>query len=209
MPYICQIRCSGLAGGSQAWILGTCYVVQLTYSSSQCTHVNVLLNIVYPDIHDDVIKWKHFPRYWPFARGIHRSPVNSPHKGQWRGALMFSWICALNKRLSKQSRGWWYETPSRSLWRHCNVVMYNRHFQDDSVVIDGNYFNTTFRYVFYHHYTDVIMGAIASQITSLTIVYSIVYSGADQRKHQSSASLAFVRGIHRGPVNSPHKCPVT
>ena len=41
-------------------------------------------------IHDDVIKWKHFPRNWPFVRGIHRSPVNSPHKGQWRVALMFS-----------------------------------------------------------------------------------------------------------------------
>ena len=50
---------------------------------------------------------------------------------------------------------------------------------------------------------------MASQITSLTIVYSNVYSGSDQRKHQSSASLAFVRGIHRGPVNSPHKWPVT
>ena len=59
------------------------------------------------------------------------------------------------------------------------------------------------------HYDDVIMGAIASQITSLTIVYSTVYSDADQRKHQSSASLAFVRGFQRGPVNSPHKCPVT
>ena len=59
------------------------------------------------------------------------------------------------------------------------------------------------------HYGDIIMGAIASQITSLTIVYSIVYSDADQRKHQSSASLAFVQGIHRGPVNSPHKWPVT
>ena len=44
--------------------------------------------------HDDVIKWKHFPRYWPFVRGIHRSPVNYPHKGQWRGASMFSLICA-------------------------------------------------------------------------------------------------------------------
>ena len=53
------------------------------------------------------------------------------------------------------------------------------------------------------------MGAIASQITSLTIVYSTVYSDADQRKHQSSASLAFVRGIHRFPVNSPHQWPVT
>ena len=53
------------------------------------------------------------------------------------------------------------------------------------------------------------MGAMASQITSLTIVYSTVYSGADQRKHQSSASLAFVRGIHRWPVNCPHKGPVS
>ena len=45
-------------------------------------------------VHDDVIKWKHFPRYWPRARGIHRWAVNSPHKGQWRGALMFSLISA-------------------------------------------------------------------------------------------------------------------
>ena len=59
------------------------------------------------------------------------------------------------------------------------------------------------------HYNDVIKGVMASQITSLAIVYSSVYSGADQRKHQSSASLAFVRGIHRWPVNSPHKWPVT
>ena len=44
--------------------------------------------------HDDVIKWKHFSRYWSFVRGSHRSPVNSPHKGQWRGAFMFSLICA-------------------------------------------------------------------------------------------------------------------
>ena len=59
------------------------------------------------------------------------------------------------------------------------------------------------------HYGDIIMSAMASQLTSLTIVYSNVYSGADQRNHQSSASPAFVRGIHRWPVNSPHKGPVT
>ena len=59
------------------------------------------------------------------------------------------------------------------------------------------------------HYSDVIMGAMASQIISLTIIYSTVYSGADQRKHKSSTSLAFVRGIHRWPVNSPHKGPPT
>ena len=59
------------------------------------------------------------------------------------------------------------------------------------------------------HYDDVKMSALASQITSLTVVYSTVYLSADQRKHQSFASLAFVRGLHRGPVNSPHKWPVT
>ena len=75
-----------------------------------------------PPRHDDVIKWKNFPRYWPFVRGIHRSP---------------------------------------------------------------------------------------SQITILTIVCATKYSGADQRKHQSSVSLTFVQGIHRWQVNSPHKGPVT
>ena len=59
------------------------------------------------------------------------------------------------------------------------------------------------------HYSDVIMGVMAFQLTSLRIVYSTVYLGADQRKHQISASLAFVRGIHQWPMNSPHKGPVT
>ena len=65
-----------------------------------------------------------------------------------------------------------------------------------------------YKSAFMLHYCDVIMNAMSPQITSLSIVYSTVYSDADQRKHQSSASLAFVRGIHRGPVNSPHKGPV-
>ena len=56
----------------------------------------------------------------PLWGGIHRSPVNSPHKGQWPGALMFCLICALNKRLIKPLWLWWFETPSRSLWRYCN-----------------------------------------------------------------------------------------
>ena len=56
--------------------------------------------------HDDVIKWKHFPRYWPFVRGIRRSPVNSPHKGQWCGALMFSLICAwINSSVNYRDAG--------------------------------------------------------------------------------------------------------
>ena len=67
--------------------------------------------------HDDVIKWKHFPFYWPFVRGIHRSPVDSLTE-----ALSFDvfFDLRLNERLNKQSRCQWSETPSRSLWRHCN-----------------------------------------------------------------------------------------
>ena len=61
--------------------------------------------------HDDVIKWKHFLRYWPFVRGIHRSPVNSQHKGQWRRALMFSLICA-------RINSWVNNREARDLRRH-------------------------------------------------------------------------------------------
>ena len=62
-----------------------------------------------------------FSRYWPFfVRGIHRSPVNSPHKGQWRGAFDVFFDLRLNIRLCKQSCGWWFETPSRPLWGHSN-----------------------------------------------------------------------------------------
>ena len=64
-----------------------------------------------PTTHDDVIKWKHFPRYWLFVRGIHRSPVNSPHKGQWRGALMFSLICT-------RINGWVNNREAGDLARH-------------------------------------------------------------------------------------------
>ena len=68
-----------------------------TPSRSLWRHCHVCLVLLRLDddrfYHDDVIKWKHFPRNWPFVRGIHRSPVNSLHKGQWRGTLMFSLIC--------------------------------------------------------------------------------------------------------------------
>ena len=73
--------------------------------------------------HDGVIDWKHFPRYWPFVRGIHRSLVNSPHKVQWRGALTVFFDVHLYKRLSKLSIRPWFKTPSRSLWCHCNAMI--------------------------------------------------------------------------------------
>ena len=63
----------------------------------------------------DTIKWKHFPRYWPFVRGC-----NSPHKGQSRGALIVFFDLRLNIRLGRQTLNWWFETPSLSVWRRCN-----------------------------------------------------------------------------------------
>ena len=70
-------------------------------------------------IHDDVIKWKHFPCYWPFVWGIHRSPVNSLHKGQWLGALMFSLICVwINGWVNNREAG-----DLRRYHAHCDVIV--------------------------------------------------------------------------------------
>ena len=91
------------------------------------TYILELLKIVtFSDVfvpHDDVIKWKHFPRYCPFVRGIHWWPVNFPHKGQWRGALMYSFICAwINGWVNNREAGDW-----RHRRAHYDViVMYTR-----------------------------------------------------------------------------------
>ena len=65
--------------------------------------------------HDDVTKWKHFPRYWSFVREIHCSLVYYPHKKQWRRALMFSLICVWTNELGNNR----FKTPSHALWHHC------------------------------------------------------------------------------------------
>ena len=100
---------------------GHCALVEGRGSRSNLRIVGCLLlpHCLYPivslaylwNFNDDVIKWKHFPRYCPFVRGIHRSPVNSPHKGQWRGTSMFSLICVwingwLNNREAGDLRGY-------------------------------------------------------------------------------------------------------
>ena len=85
--YVYQPRSKKISLDFQYCIIGV---------SDRNKHFVILHMMIYSSFnkfYDDVIKWKHFPRYWPFVRGIHRSPVNSPHKGQWRGALMFSLIC--------------------------------------------------------------------------------------------------------------------
>ena len=111
------------------------------------------------------------------------------------------------KRLGKNevnrrgTQGLWYIVMKYSVT--CAAVLTNK--------IEAAW-NAIYIYIYIYkvpHHNDVIMGAMSSQITSLTIVYSTVYSDADQRRHQSSAPLAFARGIHRWPVNSRHKGPVT
>ena len=80
--------------------------------------------------HEDIIKGKHFPRYWPFVRGIHRSPVNSPHKGQWRGALMFSLICVwINGSVNNREAG----DLRRHRAHYDAIVMCPRAAMDDGV----------------------------------------------------------------------------
>ena len=82
--------------------------------------------------HDDVIKWKHFPRYWPFVQGIHRSPVNSLHKGQWCGALIFSLICTwINSWVNNREAGDLsrhcdhYDVTVTTSHGHCNTITNN------------------------------------------------------------------------------------
>ena len=167
------------------------------------------------------------------------SRITSHLCGEFTGDRSFDvfFDLRLNKRLSKQSGGWWIETPSHPLWRYIMSYSIDVHWRRETrsqnywiaskltgawtmVPLRGlSNFRATWQIPHttwnicvewsHWHYNDVILCSMASQITSLTNVYSNFYSGADQRKNQSSASLAFVWGKHRWPVISPHKWPVT
>ena len=116
----------------------------------------------------------------------------------------------LNKRLSKQSTRRRFETPSRSSWRQCNGIGHSIKKQDDLNGITGiQTWDLHVQNTNKSHYIDVIMGAIASQITGVSIAYSTVCSGVEQRNHQNSVPLAVLRWIQQCPVNSPCKGPVT
>ena len=90
--------------GTERWLYIMMRVIWATYVWFYSLHWSCHFNhplcvflccvLLWFGTHDDLIKWKHFPRNWPFVREIHRSPVNFPHKGQWSGALMFSLIYA-------------------------------------------------------------------------------------------------------------------
>ena len=106
-----------------------CIVVLVKWVHYSLRHrINVPPFKIQDSIHDDVIKWRHFPRYWPFVRRIHRSPVNSPHKGQWRGALMFTLICA-------RIKGWVNNCEAGDLRRnraHYDVIVMHRLFRGNT-----------------------------------------------------------------------------
>ena len=120
---------------------------------------------------------------------------------------------ASNNRIKRKSRRRNANNKANDVRKSSSCA---RDFDKDSVRYDGR--NNAVQNIFQpdslqnpqdSHYNDVMMSTMASQIAGLTIVYSNVDSDSYQRKHQSSASLAFVGGIHRSPVNSPHKRPVT
>ena len=102
------------------WRSGACRI-HLRVPDFQMSCRDLTTGTGFFDCHDDVIKWRHFPRCWPFVRGIHRSPVNFPHKGQWRGALMFSLICAgINAWVNNREAG-----DLRRHQAHYDVIVMN------------------------------------------------------------------------------------
>ena len=140
------------------------------------------------NVHDDVIKWKHLPRYWPFVRGIHRSPVNSPHKGQWRGALMFSLICVW-------INGWVNNGEADEMRGH-------RVHHDVTVMLQLDvYFGKWLHWRHNDH-----------DCVSNHQPYDCLLNRLFRRKSKKTSKLR-VTGLCVGnspvPVNSPHKGPVT
>ena len=126
--------------------------------------------------HDDVIKWKHFPRYWPFVRGIYRSPVNSPHKGQWCGALMFSLIWAwTNDWVSNREAGY--------LRRH--------RAQYDVIVMIMNIYQKSISFFFLWNFT-VLVYLLNDNDLKIKVISVLHY-------------WPFVMGIKRWQADSPHK----
>ena len=147
--------------------------------------------------------WRHRMKASPALLAL--SEGNPPVAGalSWRWPLTPSFDVFFDlypdKRLSKQSRCRWFETPSRSLWFHCNDMMllwHNERYRFPETKTMSSKRQNNYHYLYENsntHYRDVIMSSMASQFIDISIVYSTVFPGADQWKHQSSAWLAFAR----------------
>ena len=123
------------------------------------TRIKLVTDLVL-DNHEDVINWKNFPRNWPFVRGIHRSPVNSPHKGQWRGALMYSLICVwINDWVNNREAG-----DLRPYHAHYDVIVMDWQKVILSQFCHGQYVTITWWYLPSDHDSRHI-GAFPSKIS--------------------------------------------
>ena len=165
--------------------------------------------------HDDVIKWKHFPLYWPFVRGIHRSPVNSPHKGQWRGALMFSLVCVwINGWVNNREAGYrphydvtlmvlqMVSTIALVCYQNCNIQL---HLTNIYIYVyiyiyiynDGRLFKFCFQE--YKHDNIILISHITMTLhksfesTAPWLLSRHLYLGPQHWKHQNIALWLFVR----------------
>ena len=143
-----------------------------------------------PKVHLTIFQHHYLNRWWLFCWRIYASPGLNELRKSGKPSV---WLVFLKAKIEGD---------------HFNVTFSNKKF-NPFLLITKRSFSRSRSKTRNGHYNDVIMGAIASQITSLTIIFSAIYLDTDKKKHQSSASLAFVRGIHRGPVNSPYNWPVT
>ena len=170
--------------------------------ASQITSLTIVYSTVYSGT--DESKHQSFASL-AFVRGIQRDLWIPRTKGQLRGKCFHL--------MTSSWASFWMNNSWRFVWVNCSGIqtcfnfLYHKGYNDTNRddINDGRMVHAFATM----HYSDVIMGTMASQITSLTTVYSTFYSGADENNHQSSASLAFVRGIHRWPANFSHKGPVT
>ena len=150
--------------------------------------------------HDDVIKWKYFPRYWPFVRGMHRSPVNFPHKDQWRGTLMFSLICARTDSWANHG-----DADDLSCYRtHYDVIVMLRKMT--ATYQDCTESRSSIKQHKIQRGTWKVWKRTHAWTSLSRALECLLWVNDDVIKWKHFPRYwPFVRGINRSPVNSPHK----
>ena len=143
--------------------------------------------------HDDVIKGKHFPRHWPFVPGFHRSTVKFPSQKPVTRSFNVFFDLRPNKRLSKQSWCWWFETPSCPLWRHCNMMQWQHRWHWRWQILRFIHINKVqsqheWQMVLQWHH----INATVPQITANSTICSTACSCPQHIKHCNSALLTIV-----------------
>ena len=169
----------------------------LSYTLMWLTGVIAIYNDVVPDGPISDKMWRHYKETLSILLAFREGnpPVSGGFPSQWANITELWCVLSLNTLLDTQSSCRWFET-----WGHLLQMFCCRRY---------NALDFTISWKYEPHYMDVIMGAMASHITCVSIVCSTVCSGADHRKHQSSWSLDFLRENHLWPVDSRHKWPVT